>query len=409
MKAHVYNSQISGLSEKHLANQPTKGVLAFAIYIALGLRRMFGFEKMLSETQFRYKIKKVLNITFYWVLFRLAQDIYDMLVLNSHPEAQLDSHYAFFILTNLFGAFLGGLIGGAVIIFYIEKIWRTKPIGYAIGIVSLYYTIIIFVVVAISESIYQCGVQGLPIFHPNVFSDTMYYFLGADFQKNYLSWWLISIATIVILQVNDKYGPGVLIDLILGSYHKPKSEERIFMFLDLRSSTSTAVQLGEETYFNYIHDFFVDTTDAILETKGEIYQYVGDEIIVSWKMKNGIERVNALQCFFSIQQAIERKEDYYLKKYNRVPGFKAGMHSGKVTTGEIGIVKKDITFTGDVLNTTSRIQEKCNAYGLDLLISSDLLRMLPLPKNMKSENIGEISLRGKESKIELSSVRLVRG
>ena len=224
-----------------------------------------------------------------------------------------------------------------------------------------------------------------------------------------MTWWLISIATIVILQVNDKYGPGVLTDLILGNYHKPKSEERIFMFLDLRSSTSTAEQLGDEVYFNYIQDFFIDTTDAILETKGEIYQYVGDEIIVSWKMKNGIERANTIRCFFSIQNEIEKKRNYYLKKYNRVPGFKAGIHSGKVTTGEIGIVKKDITFTGDVLNTTARIQEQCNAYGLDLLVSNELLRLLPLGKNMKSENIGEINLRGKESKVALSTVHLLKG
>ena len=391
MKAHFYDNQIAGLKEKVQNKKQEHGLLAFATSLALGLRRMFGFRKMLSELQFRYKIKKVLYITFYWVLFRLCQDIYDVLVLNSYPEAQLGSHYAFLVFTNLFGALLGGLIGGSVIIFYIERIWRTKSTGQAIGVVSLFYTVIIFAIAAISESIYQSGIQGLPIYHPEVINDTLHYYLGADFQKNYLTWWLISIATIVILQVNDKYGPGVLTDLILGNYHKPKSEERIFMFLDLRSSTSTAEQLGEEAYFNYIHDFFVDTTDAILETKGEIYQYVGDEIIVSWKMKNGIERANALQCFFSIQQAIERNKEHYLMAYNRVPGFKAGIHSGMVTTGEIGIIKKDITFTGDVLNTTSRIQGKCKEYQLDLLISNQLLRLLPLSANMKSENIGEIS------------------
>ena len=274
---------------------------------------------------------------------------------------------------------------------------------------SVTYTILFVLVVGLAELIYQCYLQHLPIYSSDVIFASMEYFASIDCFKNYLTWWMISMATVVILQVNDKYGPGALTDLILGNYHKPKSEERIFLFLDLRSSTSTAEQLGEEAYFNYIHDFFVDTTDAILETKGEIYQYVGDEIIVSWKMKNGIERANVLRCFFSIQAAIERKQKYYLEKYNRVPGFKAGVHSGKVTTGEIGIVKKEITFTGDVLNTTSRIQEQCNVFKRDLLISNELLRLLPLSKNMKTENIGEISLRGKESKVALSTVKLIAG
>ena len=406
MKAQVYKDQISGLKHKPQKGVLERGILAFAANLLLNLRQKFGFKKMFSKIQFRYKLKKILYITFYWVLFRLLQDIYDLMVLNSHPETQMASHYALFVLTNLFGALLGGLIGGAVIIFYIEKIWRTKSFIHAVGVMSLFYTVVLFLVAFISESIYQSGVQHLPIYHSSVINDTLLYFLGFDFHKNYLSWWLISIATIVILQVNDKYGPGVLLDLIFGNYHKPKSEDRIFMFLDLRSSTKTAEQLGEEAYFNYIHDFFMDTTDAILETKGEIYQYVGDEIIVSWKMKNGIEKANPLRCFFAIQRAIDQKKVYYQNQYKQVPGFKAGIHCGKVTTGEIGIVKKDITFTGDVLNTTSRIQNKCNEFGLDLLISNELLSLLPLGKNMISKNIGEISLRGKESKVALSTIEI---
>ena len=183
MKAHFYKNQIAGFRKKSDKKEADLGVLAFATNLVLGLRRMFGFRNLLSEIQFRYKIKKVLYITLYWVLFRLFQDIYDMLVLNSHPEAQLGAHYAFLVITNLFGALLGGLIGGSVIIFYIERIWRTKSTGHAIGVVSLFYTVIIFAIAAISESIYQSGIQGLPIYHPEVISDTLHYYLGADFQK----------------------------------------------------------------------------------------------------------------------------------------------------------------------------------------------------------------------------------
>ena len=409
MKVEFYENQIAGLKEKPGKGTKEQGVLAFATSLALSLRKVFGFEEMLSEIQFRYKIRKVLYITFYWMVVRLAQDFYDMLVMSNYSGEAVELNYAIFVLSNIIASFLGGIIGGSIIIFYIEKIWRTKSLGLAVAAMSVSYTILFVLVVGIAELIYQCYLLQLPVYHSSVIFSSMDYFVSIDFIKNYLTWWMISIATIVILQVNDKYGPGALTDLILGNYHKPKSEERIFLFLDLRSSTSTAEQLGEETYFNYIQDFFVDTTDAILETKGEIYQYVGDEIIVSWKMKNGIDRANVLRCFFSIQNAIEKRKEYYLKKYNRVPGFKAGIHSGKVTTGEIGIVKKEITFTGDVLNTTSRIQEKCNAYGRDLLISNELLRMLPLGENMKSENIGEISLRGKESKVALSTVKIEKG
>lgn len=405
----MYKNKFFDKEPELQVNQPEWDIMAFATNVVFSLRRKFGFNKMLSEIQFKYKIKKLIYITFYWVLFSVAQDFYDILVLSHYSAVNVDRYFALFVFTNAMTTMLGGLIGGSIIIFYLERIWRTKPLAYAMGVMTIIYTGVNFFVVGMGSSVFQSSIQGLPLYHPSVLEATMNYFFSPDFLKNYLTWWIVSIATIVLLQVNDKYGPGVLLDLILGNYHKPKSEYRIFMFLDLRSSTTTAERLGGKAYLNYIQDFFMDTTDAILETKGEIYQYVGDEIVLSWKMKNGIEQANALRCFFSIQQAIEKKSGYYKEKYNYVPGFKAGIHSGKVTAGEIGIVKKDITFSGDVLNTTSRIQQKCNEFGFDLLISNDLLRLMPLGKHMISKNIGEVSLKGKKSKVAISTVKLVEG
>ncbi len=53
-----------------------------------------------------------------------------------------------------------------------------------------------------------------------------------------------------------------------------------------------------------------------------------------------------------------------------MPEFKAGFHIGKVITAEIGVIKKDIIFTGDVLNTTARIQGLSNTYEVDMITSA---------------------------------------
>ncbi|HEU4860863.1 MAG TPA: adenylate/guanylate cyclase domain-containing protein, partial [Chitinophagaceae bacterium] len=86
-------------------------------------------------------------------------------------------------------------------------------------------------------------------------------------------------------------------------------------------------------------------------------------------------------------------------------GFKAGFHVGKVTTGEIGDIKKEIIFTGDVLNTTSRIQGLCNAFNVDILISGDLVNKLNAQSQFQMESLGIKELRGKDEKIELFTVR----
>jgi adenylate cyclase len=176
------------------------------------------------------------------------------------------------------------------------------------------------------------------------------------------------------------------------------------MFLDLRSSTAIAEKLGHIKYHNLLNDFIDDINDSIIFSKGEIYQYIGDEVTVSWTMKNGIENENCLQCFFNIAAEIKNKSSRYLERYGIIPDFKTGLHCGEVTIGEVGVIKKEIVFTGDVLNTTARIQELCNTYGVRLLVSKKLIDLLQIENRYLIKAIGEITLRGKRGKDILYNV-----
>lgn len=177
--------------------------------------------------------------------------------------------------------------------------------------------------------------------------------------------------------------------------------ERIFMFLDLASSTQIAEKLGHVKYFELLNDFFNDLDDPILKNKGEIYQYVGDEVVVTWPIEEGINKANCLNCFFDITATINKLSNRYFKRYGLVPSFKAGMHFGKVSTGIVGTRKKEVIYTGDVLNTASRIEGQCNHHNVNLLLSKDLLNKIPNENHFEFVKIGEISLRGKTSCITL--------
>ena len=87
-----------------------------------------------------------------------------------------------------------------------------------------------------------------------------------------------------------------------------------------------------------------------------------------------------------------------------VPEFKAGFHLGSITTGEIGVIKKEIIFTGDVLNTAARIQGKCNEHRVDILISEDLKIQLPSDYPYTYKEIGSCKLRGKNEEVKLLTV-----
>lgn len=188
-------------------------------------------------------------------------------------------------------------------------------------------------------------------------------------------------------------------------FTKPFSEvERIFMFLDLRSSTTIAEKLGHVQYFELLNDFFRDIAEPISNNKGQIYQYVGDEVVVSWPLEDGLSDANCLQCFFDIVRKMGTLTHKYLEKYAVNPSFKAGMHFGKVSTGTVGTLKKEIIYTGDVLNTASRIEGLCNKHNVDLLLSKALVDVLQLNNDYSPKKIGEISLRGKSTEIILFTV-----
>src|SRR4030095_14960389 len=163
---------------------------------------------------------------------------------------------------------------------------------------------------------------------------------------------LFVIVSILFLEISDKYGPGGLRNLIRGRYNKPRKENRIFLFLDINDSTTIAEKIGHEKYFNMLHDFFEDITEPIIANWGHIYQYVGDEVVLCWENNNK----NKHRCLRFISQAVDaikKKESYYIKEYGVAPTFKAGVHSGEVTAGYIGVIKKELVFSGDTLNTTA--------------------------------------------------------
>jgi adenylate cyclase len=176
------------------------------------------------------------------------------------------------------------------------------------------------------------------------------------------------------------------------------------MFLDIKSSTTIAERLGAVMYHKFLYDFYYMITEPIIRRNGEIYQYVGDEISVTWKIKNGVKDNNCIKCFFDISDLIEKNSDFFLNKYGFVPEFKAGFHYGETVIGEMGVVKSEIVFSGDVVNTTARIQELCNYYKQKVIISRELLDILKSEEEFKVNQIGALYLRGKNSETSIYSV-----
>ena len=367
---------------------------------------------MKNKTAFQKKVRIVMIITLCWTIFACVSFIsqyffiYDLVALK-----KLSGSFPFW--SELMASFLvgavSGLAGGWLLVFRLGSRYRKRSFAFGIINAGLFF-IITYVGIAVVglfviDLVYFSFKGNLSSALSKSADNVLFNILSPSFFINvFLFGFLVSI-TQFMLQVNDKFGPGILLKFITGRYYHPRQEERIFMFLDLRSSTTIAEKMNSRKFFSLLKEIYSDVTEPILNSQGEIYQYVGDEVIVTWSVERGLAGNNCLQCFFRIQQTLEQREEHYNREYKVLPSFKAGLHIGETTVGEIGVIKKDIVYTGDVLNTTSRIQGECNNNNVNLLMSSDLLERMQLNGEYHQMALGEISLKGKNEKVSLYSIK----
>lgn len=213
------------------------------------------------------------------------------------------------------------------------------------------------------------------------------------------------VAITFFFMVRKKLGPGVLENWVLGKYYRPREEERVFMFLDIKDSTPLGEKLGDLQFSRLIQRFFEDITEPVLASKGEVSHYIGDEAVLTWKHDKGLRQGNVLKCYFGIRDVIDARSAEYQEEFGLVPDFKAGAHLGRVVATQVGEIKSEIVYHGDVLNTTARIQGLCSDAGEDFLVSAELARALGDQNTFEFEPLGMRELKGKEKPVEICAVK----
>jgi adenylate cyclase len=185
------------------------------------------------------------------------------------------------------------------------------------------------------------------------------------------------------------------------------------LFLDLAGSTRLAEQMGELRVQDLLTRFFYDIDEAITAHGGEVHGYVGDEVIVTWRVTRrvgpGKPQRRYLDCFFAIQDRIAESADQYRREFGLVPDFRAGLHAGPVAISECGDSHRQIAFFGDTVNVAARLQAYCKEAGRSLLVSGALLGLINSGTDLGVEDfvvedLGPVLLRGRVAAIELFAV-----
>ncbi len=359
---------------------------------------------MVFSQRFYFQIRQVIGITVAWIILGWLDILNSFSILRFY-ESGIVLPYTPYLIFSTVSMLFSGLLAGSLLVFYLRGWGRKLSFGLAVLVNSLTLALIniaiSFYLVQLANFFLDQPLTLIPGQNPEGTGE--YALLSSRLLiRNILFWLLVSLVTVLTLHINEKYGPGILFKLLLGKYHRPREEERIFLFLDVKGSTTMAESLGHIDFHNLLNDYYTDITGPILDSRGEIYQYVGDMIVITWPMELGLKNARCVRCFYRVNEKIQLEAPKYRQRYGLVPEFKGGLHCGLVTTGEIGLIKKDIVYTGDVLNTTSRIQSICNKFRVKILLSKKILDKLSLPPgDFLPKRMGTIELKGKKQKIEL--------
>jgi adenylate cyclase len=197
---------------------------------------------------------------------------------------------------------------------------------------------------------------------------------------------------ILMMRVAHFVGLRTLLDLIIGTYHRPIEERKVLLFLDLNGSTALAERLGALKMRALVRKFLSDLSQPIVDHGGEIYLYKGDGLIAIWNWADAFKRDAILRAVDAMYAAIAREREAYERSFAVAPAFRIGIHGGDVIVSEQGDAKRSIGIYGDAINIAARMEEAARTHNVRCVVSEIVASALADPARIRE--IGKERVKG---------------
>ncbi len=162
------------------------------------------------------------------------------------------------------------------------------------------------------------------------------------------------------LTLFGRYVPRRLVMRLLqqGNAEAPLSEERdvTIMFADIKQFTRITAAMAPQECAVFLNDVFTDLASCIEDEGGTVDKFIGDAIMAFW---NAPERqpdhaTRACRAALAMRKAVEAHNGNHDVPF----GLRIGIHSGRVTVGNIGPESRfNYTIVGTPVNTTQRLEQ----------------------------------------------------
>jgi len=254
---------------------------------------------------------------------------------------------------------------------------------------SAIYAAIIMVI-----QFFQTGevIAGLPL------ETSQHFWLG------FISSAVISVLMNLGFGIANIIGPRAFLNFITGRYHSPVEENRFVLFVDIAGSTGLAQRLGGIAIHRLLDRTFRLLSLAVMDYRGEVLNYVGDEVIVTWSERDGAVDCRPLRCFVAMRDELSRASSQFEREFGAVPRIRGSLHFGPVIVGEIGDLKRAIVFNGDVMNTAARLEELSRGVDGGFLASRAAMEHFNAAPPFAVRDLGRLPIRGRADGIDVVGI-----
>ena len=172
-------------------------------------------------------------------------------------------------------------------------------------------------------------------------------------------------------------------------------------FTDIRDFTSLSEGRTPQDNFDFLNTYLGRVTPLIRRHGGFIDKFIGDAVMALFP--NSAD--DAVRGAISLVREVRSLSDGL--KASGQPGIRTGtgLHTGGLMLGIIGAEDRfEATVIADAVNTASRLDSLTKLYGVDILMSEDVMQALDDPDAYRHRCLGIIRLQGRVAPVRVYEI-----
>lgn len=183
-----------------------------------------------------------------------------------------------------------------------------------------------------------------------------------------------------------------------------RKEVSVF-FTDIRDYTTLCEGSPPEKVVGILNELFAMMTQVVSRHRGMINDFIGDAVMAVFgaAKNNPNHAVDAIATALEVQEGLARLNDKWKHQGYQPIRIGVGIHTGEVIAGIVGSEgRKKFTFTGDTVNTASRVEGLNKEFSTSILITRETLESVN--GKFKVRPCGAAKVKGRDRPVEVFEV-----